>query len=96
MELVIALTATVIAVLAYHLGLSEAIGEALARILSCPKCLTFWFTLSVLLYYGCDPIIAAGLSLVFAYLSLWIALLLMWFNNKYNEAWQRLSKKKKQ
>lgn len=94
MSIVVALCATLIAVIAHHLGLSEAIGEVVARILSCPKCLTFWFTLLVLLYYGCEPFIAIGLSLVSSYLSLWIGLTLVWLNKRYSEAWRRLSKKK--
>lgn len=94
MSIVVTLCATLIAVIAHHLGLSEAIGNITTRILSCPKCLAFWFTLTVLLYYGCEPFVAIGLSLASSYLSFWVGLPLVWLNKRYGEAWRRLNKKR--
>lgn len=81
------------ATIAVHLGLSVAIGKILMKVLSCPKCLTFWSTLFLLWIFGCNLFIAVVLSLLSAYIANWFALLLVKLNQKYNELWQKLSKK---
>ena len=46
--MLVALIAMVVAVLAHHLGLSEAIAKVVSKVARCPKCLTFWLVLLVL------------------------------------------------
>lgn len=89
----IMLLTVVNATIAVHLGLSVAIGKVLTKILSCPKCLTFWSCLGILFLCGCNIFIAVVLSLLGAYVSSWFALLLIKLNQKYNELWQRLNDK---
>jgi hypothetical protein len=81
------------ATIAVHLGLSVAIGKIVTKILSCPKCLTFWSSLLLLYLFGCNIFVAVVLSLLSAYIANWFALLLIRLNQKYNELWQRLNDK---
>lgn len=83
---------TLNAVFAVHLGLSAAVGKILSKILICPKCLSFWTSLTVLYLFNCNIVVAVLLSLLSAYSSSWIALILVKLNQKYNELWQRLEK----
>lgn len=80
-------------VIAIHLGLSTAIAKILTKILSCSKCLTFWSSLCLLYMLGCNIVIAVLLSLIGAYISNWLALILIRFNQKYEKLWQRLNNK---
>jgi hypothetical protein len=89
----IVLLTMVNATIAVHLGLSAAIGKVLTKVLSCPKCLTFWCSLVLLIMFGCNIFIAVVLSLLGAYTSSWFALLLVKLNQKYNELWQNLNDK---
>lgn len=86
----IALIVMMLATLAHHLGLPEAIARVGLKVAKCPKCLSFWIALLVLVFVGCNVFIAIGLSLIVAYLSFWFGLLLGWLNRKYDELWQRL------
>lgn len=90
--LIVVLT-TLNATVAVHLGLSVAIGKILSKILSCPKCLSFWSSLALLYLFGCNLALAVLLSLLSAYISSWLALLLVRLNQKYEELWQKVSKK---
>lgn len=90
--MLIALMAMIIATLAQHLGLSSAIAKVVTKIANCPRCLSFWLTLIVLVLVRCNPIVAIALSLLCAYLSNWFGLILMWLNHKYNALWERLNK----
>lgn len=90
--MLIALVAMIVAVLAHHLGLSEAIAKVVSKIARCPKCLTFWLVLLVLMITCENTIVAISLSLLCAYLSNWVGLLLMWLNKTYNKVWERLNK----
>lgn len=92
--LVVALIAMVGATLAQHLGLSEAIVGVVSKVSRCPKCLSFWAVLAVLLLLNAHPIVAIGLALVCAYLSNWLGLILMLLANKYNDLWERVNKRK--
>jgi hypothetical protein len=85
----IALIVMISAILAHHLGLTEAIGNVLMKILKCPRCLTFWTILFTLLVLGCDAFIAMGLSILMAYLSIWIGLPLRMLNELYDKLWQK-------
>lgn len=88
----IALIAMMLATLAHHLGLPEAIARVVLKVAKCPKCLSFWLALFVLILFGCNAFVAIGLSLIAAYLSFWLGLLLGWLNRKYDELWQKLQK----
>ena len=92
--MVIAAIAMLCGFLAQHLGLTESIVGVLSKIAKCPKCCTFWITLSALIILGTSPFIALPLSLTCAYLSNWIGLLFMWLNQKYNKVWERLNRQK--
>lgn len=88
----VALIVMMTAVMAQHLGLSDAVAKVLSKILSCPRCLSFWSVLFVLVILGCNLIIAMGLSVLMAYLSIWIGLLLGKLNDLYEKLWQRKEK----
>lgn len=90
--MLVALVAMIVAVLACHLGLSEAIAKVVSKVARCPKCLTFWLVLLVLMVSCDNTIVAISLSLLCAYLSNWLGLLLMWLNKTYNKVWERLNK----
>lgn len=87
--LLTALIVMVAAVLAHHLGLSDAVAGVASKILKCSKCLTFWTVLVTLLMLGCNILITIGLSVVMAYLSAWFGLLLNLLNQLYDKIWQR-------
>lgn len=88
----IALIAMMLATLAHHLGLPEAIARVGLKVAKCPKCLSFWVALFVLVVSGCNVFLAIGLSLIVAYLSFWFGLLLGWLNRKFDELWLKLQK----
>lgn len=90
--MLIALIVMMFATLAHHLGLPEAIARVGLKVAKCPKCLSFWIALLVLVFVGCNAFFAIGLSLIVAYLSFWFGLLLGWLNRKYDELWQRLQR----
>lgn len=90
--MLIALIAMMLATLAQHLGLPEAVARVVLRVAKCPKCLSFWIALLVLVLSGCNVFAAVGLSLIVAYLSFWFGLLLGWLNRNYDQLWQRLQK----
>ena len=84
-------------VLFVNMGLSDAIQEFLgfkSRILSCPKCLTFWTTLTFLLFNRCRVAAAVGASFLFSYTALWADLGLSMLNRLYNELYEQISKPK--
>ena len=82
----------VVATVAAHLGLSQAIGVVVTKVCKCHKCLSFWLTLLVLIAAGCPVVPAALLSLFAAYMSNWFALVLIKLNDIYEKIWQRLNK----
>lgn len=90
----IALIAMLVAVLAQHLGLSEAVARIILKIAKCPKCLTFWCVLVVEMTMHDNILVAIGLSLMCAYLVSWAGLLLEYLYKLYNELWQRLNDSK--
>jgi hypothetical protein len=69
-----------------HLGLFEAICEVASKIAVCYKCACFW---------GCiaDAITAVTLSIIAAYLSNWVGLLLVQLNKLYDVLWERLNER---
>ena len=91
-----ALLLTVSVVLFVQMGLSEAIQSVLrfkSRVLSCPRCTSFWTVLvwSLLHRNGLLPSVAA--SFLCSYLSLWLALAYDAVAVIYNKAYGKISTK---
>jgi hypothetical protein len=91
--LVTALAASLMATLAVHMGLPEAVAGVFQRIASCAQCAAFWITLTALLSLGHPPLVAAALSLVGSYLAHWYSLLFIILQKIHSRLWQRLRKK---
>lgn len=87
------ITATMVCALASHLGLFGAMGRILARVFGCTKCATFWVSVVYCLYF-CEYGFARAfcISIVASYLSVWVEMLYVWLNGKYNELWERITK----
>ena len=85
----IALMTMMAVCLAQHLGLPQAIASVVLKVARCPKCMTFWITLFVLLVVGCSVGIASVLSILMSYLSHFFGLVLMVLNNLYDRLWER-------
>lgn len=90
----IALIAMIVAALAQHLGLSEAVARIILKVAKCPKCLTFWSVLAVEIVTQENLLIAIGLSLMCAYLVSWVGLFLEFLYQLYEKLWQRLNDSK--
>lgn len=88
----IALLVMIVAGIAHHLNLPQAVASVVARIARCIKCFTFWSALVVLLIIGADLLIAVMLSILMAYLSHYWGLILGLLQKVYNRIWQRISK----
>ena len=81
-------------VLFVSMGLSAAIQETLhfkSKILSCPKCLTFWSVLIFNLLTGTRPVEAVAVSFISAYVALWAALLLDSITIIYNWFYEKIT-----
>ena len=81
-------------VLFVNMGLSDALQEFFgfrSRILSCPKCLTFWAALAFLLISRCRIVAAVGTSFFLSYLALWADLGLSALNRIYNDLYEQIS-----
>lgn len=85
----IAVAVMVGACLAHHLGLSEAIARTVLKIAMCPKCLSFWSVLFILVIFDCSIFQALLLSISMAYLSHYFNLALLALNKLYDWLWQR-------
>ena len=84
-------------VLFIQMGLSGAIQDFLRiklRIISCPKCLTFWVTLASLVFQGYGLTESVAASFISAYIALWLSLLYDCMAMLYNKCYGRLSKPK--
>lgn len=88
----IALIVMIVAGLAHHLGLPQAIASVVAKVARCLKCLTFWATFIVLLIVGSGLLFAVMLSVLTAYLSHYWGLVMMLLNDLYNKLWERVNK----
>lgn len=88
----IALMVMIVAGLAHHLGLSEAIAMVVAKVAKCPKCLTFWTTFFILFAVGSSFLLTVMLSVLMAYLSHYWGLVLVLLNKLYDSLWQRINK----
>lgn len=80
------------ATLAVHLGLPEAISEVVGKIAKCEKCTSFWSTVAILVYNGAETTDIIALSILAAYLSHWIGLLLIVMQNIFTRLWQRVNR----
>lgn len=89
--LFIALISMMVGVTAHHLGLTEEAAKIADKISGCPKCCSFWISLSALLFNGCNPFIAIALSLLVAYLSFYFGLILILLQRLYNWLWQKVN-----
>lgn len=74
-----------------HLGLFEAICEVASKIAVCYKCACFWGCMAAMVISGADAITAVTLSIIAAYLSNWVGLLLVQLNKLYDVLWERLN-----
>lgn len=89
-----AVLVTLSCVLAIQMGLIEAIGKVLHyefKILSCPKCLTFWFSLAVHLLHRAPVLESVTVSFLSSYAALWLCLLYDALAILYNYAYEKLS-----
>ena len=91
MSVGIAIVMMVVATVAVHLGLPQAIAKVMVKVFGCHKCLTFWSTLVVVQLFGYSIDIALSLSILAAYLSNWFALLLVWYNKLYEYLWKEVN-----
>ena len=78
-----------------HLGLVAAIEDIVRRplpVINCPKCLTFWSVLAYMMsHVGLDDIPkSVAASFLFAYLSLWLQLLLAFTDRLYNYLYDKI------
>lgn len=86
-----ALICMMVGVTAHHLGLTEEAAKIVKKIAYCPKCCSFWLTLFVLVYSGCDIFVSIGLSLLAAYISYFFGLILILMQKLYNWIWQKIN-----
>jgi len=90
---VAAITA-LLAYIAHNLGLADKVYAVCGDIVKCPMCFAFWCTLFVLVVIGCKFLAAIALSLIFAYLTNWFALLWDRLNLLYERLWKRTTNKR--
>lgn len=82
-------------VLFIQMGLSSAVQEVLKvrlSLLSCPKCLTMWTAMAVLLAHGHGLLESTAVSFLSAYSALWLALLYDALAVAYNKLYEQISK----
>lgn len=84
------------ATIAQHLGLAKKIAQIGSKIMICPKCLSFWATLFVLLAKGCDILSSVGLSLFMAYIANWIVFAYYGAEKLYNKLWESVTRNREQ
>lgn len=94
MILIITAAVMAAATMMQHLGLTEAIGKVVLKVMQCNMCCTFWATLAVTIMVGSPIWLAALLAITAAYASNWFVLILVTIEKLYNKLWQRLNQKK--
>ena len=80
-------------VAANHLGLITAAENVLKRnlpIVNCPKCFTFWCVLFTTVLSGWNMIGALAVSFFFAYLAIWLELLMGFFAVLYDKYYEKI------
>ena len=93
MCLIVIIIAAVFGAMVSHLGLLRAAGKVMARVFDCTKCATFWISVVYCLYeceYGFAETFC--ISTAASYLSVWVEMLYVYLNGKYNELWERMAK----
>lgn len=81
-------------VLFVQMGLSDTISGILRirfRILSCPKCTTFWAILAWSLSHGHCVLDSVAASFISSYCALWLALLYDTLATLYNKLYEQIS-----
>ena len=81
-------------VLFVQMGLSGAIQDAVrikSRILSCPKCLTFWAVLAWELAHRAGMVSAIAASFILSYAALWVVLILDGLAVLYNSLYDAIT-----
>jgi len=84
---------TFVCVAANHLGLISAVERVLKLripILNCSKCCTFWSVLFLCTLYKQSIVPALTMSLLCAYIALWIELFMGYIDNLYNELYEKI------
>lgn len=82
-------------VLFVTMGLADAIQEYVPfrlRILTCPKCLTFWSSLLYNLIAGQGVIRSIAVSFIIAYIALWAALIMDAITVLYNYIYEKITR----
>lgn len=76
------------------MGLADAIQETLRirfRLLSCPKCITFWCSLLWFVLHGLRPLECVAVSFISAYAALWLSLIYDAVAVAYNYLYAKVS-----
>ena len=85
---------TVSCVLFVQMGLSHAIQETVgfrSRILSCPRCCTFWTVLSYMLLTRHGTLLSVAASFLSSYSATWLALIYDALARFYNTCYEAIS-----
>ena len=86
---------TVSCVLFIQMGLSDAVQRTLhisLRIVSCPKCLTWWICLGYLVTHDYGIIVSVATSFICSYAALWLALAYDVLATLYNHAYTQITR----
>lgn len=93
--ILIALVTMATATLCVHLGLTEAIVEVVGKIATCSTCASFWATFLLLAIVYQTPLLwSLLLSILAAYASHWLIIILLRLQKLYDKLWQRLNQEK--
>ena len=82
-------------ILFVSMGLAQAIQDYIPfrlRVLTCPKCLTFWSVLAYNLITGQGVIRSIAVSFITAYIALWAALALDILTLLYNWIYEKITR----
>ena len=88
-----AVLVTVSCVIFVQMGLVDAIGKVLRyefKIISCPKCLTFWVSLAVHVIHGRGVLETVTASFLSAYSALWLSLFYDALALLYNKGYEAI------
>ena len=86
---------TLSCVLFIQMGLADAICNLFRvslRIVTCPKCLTFWSSLAWTLLSEYDPLVCVAASFIASYAATWLALLYDSLALIYNHLYEQITK----
>lgn len=78
---------------AIHMGLIPAIEKIVWRqtpILSCPKCMTFWFVLFYSIVTSHGAIVSISIAFLASYLAIWLELLFGFIDTQYNRLYEKI------